>query len=350
MSEQRTPERLQVRVARTAADVVALRESWAKVSWLREEAECDFILARARSRPGVIEPFGVLVSAGEEPVAGAAGRIELQALRTTVGYRVVYAPTVRMLRIVDGGLVATDPAAVAPLIAALEATLAEGGLDALTLPALPVDSELFAAARELGGALEQQRFLMTSTRRHLVLPDTFDEFLRSRSRKTRFGVRRSAGAGFVDTPEERAVTEVGLEHGWVRAYVLYRRDEPIAYWLCSVHRGTILLRTTGFDHAYASHRVGVYLLMRVIEDACADPALHVLDFGPGDAPYKRHFSSESLQERSIVVFAPTTRGRRINGLRTVILGSALLARRAADATNLTERIKGRWRARLRARP
>src|SRR5258708_7585056 len=189
MSEQRTPERLQVRVARTAADVVALRGPWTKVSWLREEAECDFIVARARSRPGVIEPFGVLVSAGEEPVAGAAGRIELQALRTTVGYRVVYAPTVRMLRIVDGGLVATDPAAVEPLIAALEATLAEGGLDALTLPALPVDSELFAAARELGGPLEQQRFLTTSTRRHLVLPDTFDEFLRSRSRKTRFGVR-----------------------------------------------------------------------------------------------------------------------------------------------------------------
>ena len=147
--------------------------------------------------------------------------------------------------------------------------------------------------------------------------------------------------------EEAAVAQVA--HGWVRAYLLYRGDEPIAYWLCSVHRGTILLRTTGFDHAYASNRVGVYLLMRVIEDACADPTLHVLDFGPGDAPYKRHFSSESLQERSIVVFAPTTRGRRINGVRTVILGSALLARRAADATNLTERIKGRWRARLRGR-
>ena len=145
------------------------------------------------------------------------------------------------------------------------------------------------------------------------------------------------------------MTRVGLEHGWLRAYVLYRGDEPIAYWLCSVHRGTVLLRTTGFDHAYSSHRVGVYLLMRVIEDACADPGLHVLDFGPGDAPYKRHFSSESLQERSIVVFAPTARGRRINGLRTVILGSALLARRAADATNLTERLKGRWRARLRGR-
>ena len=48
--------------------------------------------------------------------------------------------------------------------------------------------------------------------------------------------------------------------------------------------------------------------MRVIEDACADPALDVLDFGPGDAAYKQQFSNESREERNVVVFAPTFRG------------------------------------------
>ena len=74
----------------------------------------------------------------------------------------------------------------------------------------------------------------------------------------------------------------------------------------------MLLRTGGYDEAYAEHRVGIYLLMRVIEDACADPALRVLDFGPGDAAYKQQFSNESVQERNLVVFAPTFRARRIN--------------------------------------
>src|SRR5262249_40248357 len=100
---------------------------------------------------------------------------------------------------------------------------------------------------------------------------------------------------------------------------------------------------------YAQHRVGVYALMRVIEDACADPELRVIDFGPGDAPYKEQFSSRSTVERSIVVFAPSLRGRRINASRTAILGSALLARRVLDAGGLTDRVRSGWRARLKQR-
>jgi hypothetical protein len=291
---------------------------------------------------------------------------------------------VRRLRVVDGGLVAgAEPE---PLLAAV----LTAGADAAVFPALPVGSELLAAVSGVGGTLERQRFTRTSVRRRLVLPASLDEFLASRSRKTRFGVRydgarlrdelgaelrvdalrepadlerlvgdldrvaattyqRAAGAGFANTPEERAVTEVGLAHGWTRAYVLSHGARPIAYWLCSIHRGTILLRGTGFDYAYGRLRPGIYLLMRVIEDACTDPELSVLDFGSGDAPYKQHFSSESFEERSVVVFAPTWRGRRINAVRTAILGSALLARRVADATGVTEHTKARWRSRMRSR-
>ena len=157
-----------------------------------------------------------------------------------------------------------------------------------------------------------------------------------------------ARAGFSDTPEQRALAAVGLEHGWVRGYLLYLGGDPIAYWLCSIYGGTILIRTAGFDNAYAEHRIGIYLLMRVIEDACADPALHVLDFGPGDAAYKQQFSNESWQERNLVVFAPTFRARRINVIRTLILGPAHWSpRRSSTVTRLTDRLKSRWRTRLR---
>ena len=39
-----------------------------------------------------------------------------------------------------------------------------------------------------------------------------------------------------------------------------------------------------------------------IELACADPSLELLDFGPGEADYKRMFSSESRQERPSVTW------------------------------------------------
>src|SRR5262249_14735800 len=147
----RVGERFRVETARSVEEVEGLRTLWERVPWESDGAVLDLFLARVRSRPGVIRPFAAVVVDGDEPVAAAAGRVEATALRTSVGYRVLYAPTVRMLRVVDGGLVAPVPAAVAPLLGALDATLARGEAEAVTLPALPVDSALFAAVSRLGG-------------------------------------------------------------------------------------------------------------------------------------------------------------------------------------------------------
>jgi hypothetical protein len=220
-----------------------------------------------------------------------------------------------------------------------------------------------------------------------VLPATFDEFLASRRRKIRFGIRydakklleahgddlsvavlsspddldrlvadleavaatayqRALGAGFADTEEQRAVARVGLERGWARAWVLYHRATPIAYWLCSLYRRTLLLRRTGFTPSYAPLRVGIYLLMRVIEDACADGEIDVVDFGQGDASYKRHFSNECYDEAALTIFAPTFRGRRTRIVRGTITGGVAVARRALDRAELTDRIRSTWRRRL----
>jgi CelD/BcsL family acetyltransferase involved in cellulose biosynthesis len=306
-----------------------------------------------------------------------------------VGYKVLYAPLVRYLRVVDGGLVAPPGLPREVLLEALAGTLRTGEVDVIGLPPFELDSTLYVALAALAGPLERQPFIAPWTRRRLVLPESFDAFLASRSHRTRKGIRqderrlRSAfgerlrieivrdtsglerlmrdadrvasstyqrvlGGGFADTEEQRALTEIGLATGLVRAYLLYVEEAPVAYWLCSLHNETMLLKTGGYDPAFTEYRVGIFLLMRVIEDACADPALRILDFGPGDAAYKQQFSNESVLERNLVLFAPNLRGRRINAIRTAILGPARLVRHALDAAKLTDRLKSRWRARLRA--
>ena len=383
-----TAQPLRVEVARTVEEVERLATPWSRVPWDGEQAEHAYFVASARARADHARPFALLLFSGEEPVAAAAGRMESRRLDARIGYVRAYAPTVRVLQVVPGGIVATDASVLPPLTDALRAVLAAGEADALALPALPVETDLFAALAALGGPLERQRLIPTWTRRRLVLPGSFEEFLASRSRKVRAGIRydakklldalgdeltvevfrdassfeqivrdldtvaratyqRALGAGFADTGERRSLLRVGLAHGWARPYVLYHRGDPIAYWLCSVHGDRITLNTTGYLPAYAPYRVGIYLLMRVIEDACADPALRVLDFGPGRSAYKQHFSSEGYDERNIVVFAPTWRGRRINVMRTAVLCIAWLGRRALDSTGLTDRLKSAWRGRLR---
>jgi Acetyltransferase (GNAT) domain len=372
-----------VETARTVDEVERLAPAWSRVQWDGEQAEHPYFLAAARVRGDA--PFALFVRDGDRPVAAAVGRIERRRLETRVGYLRVYAPSVGLLQIVPGGIVADDPE---PLVGALRGVLAGGEVDALALPALPVETELFGALRTLGGPLERQRLIPTWTRRRLVLPATFEEYLASRSRKVRAGLRydakkllealgddlaveivrdpsdldrvvhdldavaaatyqRALGAGFVDTGERRTLLRVALEHGWARPFLLRHRGEPVGYWLCSVHRDRITLNTTGYLPAYAPYRVGVYLLMRVIEDGCADPSLRVLDFGPGRSAYKERFSGEGYEERNLLVYAPTWRARRINLARTAVLGVGTAGRRTLDAAGLTDRLKTAWRGRLR---
>ena len=126
---------LAVEIARTTGDLERLEPLWRRVEWGREEAAYEYFAARLRTRADVIAPFAVLVVGGGEPVAALAGRVELRLLKTTLGYRVVYAPRVRLLHVVDGGLVASGPAAREALVAALRAELAGGEVDAIGVPA-----------------------------------------------------------------------------------------------------------------------------------------------------------------------------------------------------------------------
>jgi Acetyltransferase (GNAT) domain len=379
-----------VEIARSLEDVARLGPVWDRTPWEREEAERDYFLTRIGLRPDVLGPFAVFVLRDGKPVAALVARKESRRLATAVGYRVVYAPRVRLLQVVDGGIVVADPAALGLLLDALRRALSRREVDAIALPPLQLGTELFTAFESLGPPVQRQHLIAPWTRRRLVLPASFEEFLASRSRKTRKAMRREAkqveaelgdelavetvrevehlerllhdvdvvarstyqralGAGFADTPEQRALARIGLERGWLRGYLLYLRGKPIAYWLSSVHGETMLLRTGGYDDAYARHRTGIHLLMHVIEDAIADPSLRVLDFGPGDALYKQQFSSESRQERNLVVFAPTLRALRINAARTAVFGAARLARKALDAGSLTARVRSSWRERLRIR-
>jgi CelD/BcsL family acetyltransferase involved in cellulose biosynthesis len=154
---------------------------------------------------------------------------------------------------------------------------------------------------------------------------------------------RRRGVGFADSPVQRQLLEVGLRRGLLRAYVLYRGDEPIAFWLCSVYRGRLLLKTTGYDPDYA--RVGTYLLMRVIEQACGDPAVQSIDFGPGDADYKRMYGARTERQSNGVIYAGTLRARWVALVRTLLLGSALVGRRVSDAAGISTRLRGYRRAR-----
>src|SRR5215217_5727905 len=130
-----------VQVATTFDEAERLQPQWDALPWPREEAERELFLARTRARDGVIGPFVALA-----PDGGIVARVEHARLPAQVGYRTVYAPRVRLLQVVDGGIVGASDR----LVATLRRALADGVADVVKLPALPVVSPYLPALSKLG--------------------------------------------------------------------------------------------------------------------------------------------------------------------------------------------------------
>lgn len=343
-------------ILRGRDEVEARAGEWARIAWPSEQGELPYFLAE----PG--EPLALL-----DPPAALVGKVDERRLESRIGYLRAYAPRLRILR---AAAVAGDAAALA------RRALQE--VDVVSVPALPLDSVEYRALAPLASGRHG-----SWTRRRLLLPESFDAFLAGLGRKSRSGVRydarrleealdarvdivrrpgdapiaaidsiarttyqRRLGAGF--SLERAGLLRVALAHGWARVFLLYDGETPVAFWWCAVHGDTIRLNTTGYLERYAPQRPGIYLLMRVIEDAIADPALRVLDFGPGRSAYKRHFSNDGYEERNLLLFASTFRAQRARAIRAGVDVVARGARRALDATGGTQRLKTTWRRRLRS--
>ena len=339
-------------VASSEDAVVDMRGAWQSLPVSRVDADLDFYLAVVRSRSEVQRPHVVLVETDGAPSGILVGRLEGVTLDTRIGYRSVYQPTVRSLTIVHGGIIATrEMEDLLALRDSLEESLRRRDADVLFFPSLHVASAAYSVFASMAGTLRRQHVIETHFHRRLALPGNFDEFLASRSRKIRSGIRydtkklllafgddlkidvarepadfdrimsdlpsiavhtyqHGLGASFLDTEERRNLVRLALDRGWFRAWVLYRNDRPIAFWQGMVYDRIYYSGSTGYHPDYQKFRVGIYLLMRVIEDLCADPEVDFLDFGLGDADYKRQFASESWEERDVIIFAPTLRAVR----------------------------------------
>jgi hypothetical protein len=376
-------------VVHGASEMDALGSQWASLHWGREEAEPAFLANVEAARPEVKAAFGAVVLEDACPVGGLAGWVETTRLRTRFGPWQMFAPEVRALRLVDGGVVAGTDDAIAHLVRILRELLRDKAVDVVLFPLLRTDGAMFDALLQLGGSLQRGWSHPAGTRRVLHLPGSYDDFVSSLGRRTREAIRRtdkrvSREAGirvatydrvddldtmvrdielvarhtyqralgvdwFADTQERRGLLRLGLEHGWFRAYVLYADERPVAFHLYSTYRGRALWLAPGYDPDFAALGVGKYLFARSIEDLCGDPAMEVLDFGPGDSEFKRQLSNDSWTERGLQVYSRNLRGMTIRSIRSAVIGADTLARTGIEQAGATRRVRSFTRRRASKR-
>jgi CelD/BcsL family acetyltransferase involved in cellulose biosynthesis len=377
-----------VTVARSVAEVEELRPKWERLQGNQLTTDLDWFLTTVEHDPRAQRPHVIYLERDGEPQGMVLGRLQDIELRCRLGYRKLYEPPLRVVTVVYGGflgpLAEANPQA---LLGTLASSVRRGEVDALNLPSVRVGSPL---ADAVGGMSARARRSTTATRAHWykAIPDSFDAFLGDLSSSTRQGVKRYANKlerEFADSLELRSVTSLdelegffadgaavaaktyqgglgvgvrqddelqrhlvrlGLERGWFRAYVLSLAGEPAAFWHGYAYRGTFRTMVPGYDPAYAKLNIGTYVLMKLIADLCDDPTIESLDYGLGDAEYKRRFGDGFWEEQDVAVFSPTLRALRIHAVRSVLNSGVGVGRSLIRDAGKVDRVKKAWRKRV----
>ena len=374
-----------IRVIRTVEGMEEIRHAW--MAWKgHRDADIDVCETLLRCSPEE-KPYIILVERNGQPDAILIGRLSTTTLTERIAYMTFPTSRVRVLSFVYGGFLGNQSEENSKLIVnALEKSLRRREADVAILNYVREDGSLYQLATHVRSALMRGRVPASQLHWMLDVPESADEIFAEISREHRRKLRaeakkfrtafpdleivrfpggdrleelitaaeqvaattyqRALGAGFSDTRVIRELITLEAMRGWLRGYVLYVGSRPCAFWIGCAYNRVFLSEYLAHDPAYAKYSPGTFLLMQIIEEICRDDVI-AIDFGIGDALYKRRFSNRHWVENTVYLYGPTWTGMRVKALRTMAVfiettGKSLLG------TKLSGRIKKLWRSRLAA--
>jgi CelD/BcsL family acetyltransferase involved in cellulose biosynthesis len=196
--------------------------------------------------------------------------------------------------------------------------------------------KLRRVAEHCGGAIDLRSYRSVAEAR------AFYPLARAISRKTY--QRRLLDVGLPETAAFEAQLLARAAQDQMRGYLLFHRDTPIAYGYCAVTGDCLRFQYIGYDPAYRHWSAGNVLIAEALRCAIGENRFAIIDFGSGEAQYKRAFATGSLRCATVFLFRPTA-GRLLTlaAHRTCIAFSDICAG-IADRLGLKEQLKRRFRA------
>jgi CelD/BcsL family acetyltransferase involved in cellulose biosynthesis len=348
--------------------------------------------ATVRAMDGGVRPMMMRIDVDGRPAGMLVGRVSRRSHEQRLGYASVKGPCLDVLDVVYGGLM-IDPlerATVCRVIRTeLEAMRARGGLDLVLFNHLPTELAVeldpqspterdktgdpddvahwrlsardglrrFVSERQSkkhrGNLRRSARKLEEELGRPLELSrtcrvDGLDRFLNEARTITRSSYQASFNPFAEDEPAMAAVMrEAGARLDALSCYELAAGDVVLAYQAGLIIDEAYHLLATAYRPTFAAHSPGQLLLMRVIDDLDRR-GVKTVDYGFGDAPYKRSYGSHCSFERCVRLHGQSLRGR-LDSACTMMRDRMMLAAGRIRGGDAATTARSRWRSVLRSK-
>jgi len=142
-------------------------------------------------------------------------------------------------------------------------------------------------------------------------PASVERFVRDASAVSRKTYQWNLlGLGLRDTPEMRANLTAAARAGWLRSFVLYCRQVPVAFMLGYQHGSCYYYDDVGYDPDFGKWSVGTVLQIEVLEQLYGrTDRPKVFDFSTGYGEHKGRFGNAARTEQNLLALPATARNR-----------------------------------------
>lgn len=151
--------------------------------------------------------------------------------------------------------------------------------------------------------------------------------------------------GIKDNKTWRDTLSSLIEGNYFRSYLLMNNERPIAYSYGIIYKDYFYQFATSYDPEYRKYSPGEYLRLEFTKKL-VDEKIGFIDYGYGDAEYKRMFGTHSTEEATLKIYGKGLRPKfsRLLDKTSIAIHETLLG--VLEKTGLLNKIKKFWRSRL----
>jgi CelD/BcsL family acetyltransferase involved in cellulose biosynthesis len=384
--------RLSLRIVEDLDALPQVEDAWRA---LRDEygigapnSEPALFTATVRSMGDAVSPHVVVIADDRMPRAIVIGRRSIRRARIRVGHSHVPSPRLRCLDVVYDGLITDGSAAAAGAVRAhLSDLIASRSVDLVTINAMPVDHEVsdrISCSHTLGADVHREA--AEPHWRFAFADGSFDKTIGRFSRKHRYNIRRTdrllserfdgqlelrpissadelpgflreadsilassyqhrLTGGWSTVERLNAVLRAAAERGQLCCFALHGRGRAIAFQKGVICGDCYWLLSTAFDANHRRHSPGRVLLVRAMEHLHA-LGISAIDYGFGDAAYKRMYGTECQHEVTLQIHGRTHSAQIARYQRSLIEGAVSRAQWVAERFGVSNTMRRIWRAHL----
>lgn len=390
--QQSSVDSFSLEIATSLQAIENLKPLWKK--WSRNlDTDLDYYLNSVNNDSTILRPYVITVYQGDAARAMLVGQVKKQRISTVVSFVNIRGPKVRVLEIVNGGRLGDQSPAIDRLLALqLWAAARNGDLDLICFRRLPLQSELFRMLHENSRFLAKER--VPHVFHYSVVPLIASKGKPTRAlsgknrrenrRKTRILERAFPGQAFFQCFSQPAELETGLRdaasvdvktwqhylgsglldarrghdnldfcagRGWLRIYVMYVDQIPVAFLIGQHYNQTFYCQHAGYHPDFARFSVGSLLTGWVLENLQA-AGVEQVDLGEGSQEHNRRLGCKIYEEATVHLYSTTLRGLYLNFLFAATHTIRVIGRGSITKLHLSRASKAwsqflisRWKAR-----